>query len=80
MYSEVEEGTQSFAELIEEAKRDLNKDLQVVERKKRISEGSGSADEDEDEAEAEENEEAESSDESGEDKGWFRCFLPHLVL
>ncbi|XP_047500183.1 kinesin-like protein KIF21A isoform X4 [Penaeus chinensis] len=68
MYSEVEEGTQSFAELIEEAKRDLNKDLQVVERKKRISEGSGSADEDEDEAEAEENEEAESSDESGEDK------------
>lgn len=77
MYSEVEEGTQSFAELIEEAKRDLNKDLQVVERKKRISEGSGSADEDEDEAEAEENEEAESSDESGEDKGWFEYLLLH---
>nr|XP_045584497.1 kinesin-like protein KIF21A [Procambarus clarkii] len=70
----LEETTQSFAELIEEAKRDLNKDLQAMERKKRLSEGSGSADDDDDnnedeEGDTEENEEeVESSDESGEDK------------
>ncbi|XP_069952682.1 kinesin-like protein KIF21A isoform X1 [Cherax quadricarinatus] len=73
MFGCMEESTQSFTELIEEAKRDLNKDLQAMERKKRISEGSGSADDDEDnedeEGDAEENEEdVESSDESGEDK------------
>lgn len=76
MFGCLEESTQSFTELIEEAKRDLNKDLEAVERKKRVSGGSGSADEEEDNNEEddtgdmEENEEdAESSDESGEDKG-----------
>lgn len=74
MIGAMEESTQSFAELIEEAKRDLNKDIQAIERKKRESEGSGSADDDENEeddaADTEENDmEADSSDESGEDKG-----------
>ncbi|KAG7172235.1 Kinesin-like protein KIF21A-like [Homarus americanus] len=73
MFGCMEESTQSFTELIEEAKRDLNKDIQAIERKKRISEGSGSADdednEEEDVGDAEDNEEdVESSDESGEDK------------
>ncbi|KAK7079815.1 Kinesin-like protein kif21b, partial [Halocaridina rubra] len=71
MFGSMEEPTQSFTELIEEAKRDLNKDLQIMERKKRTSEGSGSAEDEENEEEegGEDNEDdVESSDESGEDK------------
>ncbi|KAK8733233.1 hypothetical protein OTU49_006540 [Cherax quadricarinatus] len=84
MFGCMEESTQSFTELIEEAKRDLNKDLQAMERKKRISEGSGSADDDEDnedeEGDAEENEEdVESSDESGEDKENYNEELADLT-
>ncbi|XP_064091324.1 kinesin-like protein KIF21A isoform X5 [Macrobrachium nipponense] len=73
MFGVMDEPTQSFTELIEEAKRDLTKDLQVMERKKRVSEGSGSADDEENEeeeggADDDNEEDVESSDESGEDK------------
>ena len=77
MYECVEEG-QTFTQLIEEAKRDLNRDLQEVKRKKTASGGSGGEDDEEEEEEEEDNEEEEegemeenyeSSDESGEDKG-----------
>ncbi|MPC90318.1 hypothetical protein E2C01_085295 [Portunus trituberculatus] len=74
MYECVEEG-QTFTQLIEEAKRDLQRDLQEVKRKKRTSGGSGGEDDDEEEEEDNEEEEEgemeenyESSDESGEDK------------
>merc|ERR1739840_24842 len=76
-----EENTQqSFAELIEEAKKDLTKDLAAVEeKKKKLFDEEGSGDEENEENENEGNEiegndgnegddDADSSDESGEDK------------
>merc|ERR1711874_803366 len=49
--STMEESTQSFAELIEEAKKDLSKDIEAVEeKKKKLFDGEGgSGDENEDE-------------------------------
>ncbi|KAK8400868.1 hypothetical protein O3P69_002554 [Scylla paramamosain] len=87
MYECVEEG-QTFTQLIEEAKRDLQRDLQEVKRKKRTSGGSGGEDDDDDEEEEEDNEEEEegemeenyeSSDESGEDKENYNEELAELT-
>ncbi|CAL4147587.1 unnamed protein product, partial [Meganyctiphanes norvegica] len=77
--SKMEESTQSFAELIEEAKKDLTKDLEAVEeKKKKLFDGEGSGDEENEEDNERNDEEdvdgnegdddADSSDESGEDK------------
>ncbi|XP_050706486.1 kinesin-like protein KIF21A isoform X1 [Eriocheir sinensis] len=84
---DAEEG-QTFTQLIEEAKRDLNRDLQEVKRKKRASGGSGGEDDDEEDDDEEENEEEEegemeenyeSSDESGEDKENYNEELAELT-
>ncbi|XP_068214195.1 kinesin-like protein KIF21A isoform X3 [Palaemon carinicauda] len=85
MFGVMDEPTQSFTELIEEAKRDLNKDMQIMERKKHISEGSGSADDDENDEEEggivdeDNDEDVESSDESGEDKENYTEELAELT-
>ncbi|KAK3859205.1 hypothetical protein Pcinc_034655 [Petrolisthes cinctipes] len=93
MFECPEEGGQSFTQLIEEAKRDLNKDLQqVVQTHQRPAQGSEGEEEEEDEEVEEEEEEEEedeeggaeegeeeSSDESGEDKENYNEELADLT-